>query len=125
MPNVKPGDLAKIVVETTPDGHSNVGRQVEVINFPQPPNSAEQLILGIMTRRHGLMQVCVALQPIWAGQLSSTRELCPPGEVLIFPDTHLRRIDPPADTSELLAEFPLPDEHRSMEDLAQYIKGHS
>jgi hypothetical protein len=92
-----------------------------VVQYHQPETTYELQA----TRRYGQMVLIEPLQPWWGhdpldlvlGRTDRTLAM----DSLIIPQQYLERIEPPADTAELLAEFKLPDEHCSMEDLGEYV----
>lgn len=112
MNNVKPGDLARIV---DPSGE-NHGKQFAVLRAPAAVD--EQMTAKMMQfARPGTIWVVQALQPVQqVGQgLSGDRGFpARPGEILLTWDQFLRRIDPPADTMDLLRETELPDEIKTI-----------
>jgi hypothetical protein len=117
MSNVKPGDLARIIFDTL---ELNVGKQVHVEQVHIPRSLGEALMC---LSAGSTVWVCTALQPLRATASATSQKIVwvMPGQMICCADSWLKRIDPPADSMELLAEFPLPGEHRSMEDLHEYV----
>lgn len=117
MPNVKPGDFARV----TKDQYfpENVGKQVIVAKEWTLPSGSRGYDWTAAVL--GKIWVCEALQPFRAyshGGFDKEvhSKTINPGQLIAIPDKNLVRIDPPADTNHVFGHEPLPGE-RLFEEL--------
>lgn len=103
MSNVKPGDLARVVAD--PDNQGTLGMQVLVVE------RADDTLLYVRIHR-GQGRIAWKAQALETRKIrDSTRTtLVTAGTLLYSTDNVLKRIDPPADSLDLLREEPLPGE---------------
>ena len=107
MSNVKPGDLARVVAD--PGNQGTLGMQVLVVEA-----AADNGNLYIWAHK-------LKGRFVWKVQILETRKILErrgpqfvaAGELLYSTDNVLRRIDPPADSLDLLREEPLPGERQT------------
>ena len=111
MPNVKPGDLARVIADNPPHVEGIAKMQVLVIGLPSqywnhghqcehPHWEVEALeSRDITVRRHFAFD-------LW----EERHELLKAGDILCCCDSMLRRIDPPADVEDVFKPEALPHE---------------
>lgn len=108
MPNVKPGDLAKIVYD--PTFPTNVGAQFLVKEEFKIPKGRQFALDGQFLKPQ-LAWILIALQPV-RGFIHGTGGAGTvwPGREFVAFDAWLRRIDPPTDGEKLWSRDKLPRE---------------
>jgi hypothetical protein len=109
MPNVKAGDLARVVYD--PQNQGVVGLQVYVVGPPYPNDYLKAANIALVQKAHGLAWE-VQLLETRAFSYNGLRRLFRAGNHMIAADIALRRIDPPADSLDLLRTTHLPNELR-------------
>lgn len=102
MPNVKPGDMAKIVCD--PHFPSNVGAMLLVVE------RAPEYEAGLTQGQGSIVWLCKTLQPLHAYLNIRNKGdgvgLIPAGNDFVTLDIWLRRIDPPANEDDVYDEAP-------------------
>jgi hypothetical protein len=104
--NVKPGDLAKLILD--PYFGENVGRQLVVLTSYNLADKYLHPDGSVITEQAWL---CRTLQPVRAfncGKLPSI--IVEAGKEFVTLDSYLKRIDPPEGTEELYRDVPTEEE---------------
>lgn len=104
MSNVKPGDLAKVVVD--PDNQGFLGAQVHIEGLPD----AFERSLVAPHLRHMLYWACTLLETRKGHDGFKYDQLLKAGKRICIPDLFLKRIDPPADNEQLYSTEPMEGE---------------